>query len=185
MRAIASTLAAVLVAVGAASARAADSQAQSWNLTGETKARFTAKVVDILCELAGDCVADCGGGRRQLGLLASDGRLVLVNKNGEPIFSGAAVDLAPYCGKRVEVDGLMVGEGATRIYQVQLIRELGEGEFHKTDRWSKAWNEAHPDLAGKEGPWFRKDPLINAEIAREGYLGLGLDADRKFIEDEK
>ena len=41
--------------------------AQSWSVTGEEKARFDAKVVDVLGELTGDCPAECGAGRRQRG----------------------------------------------------------------------------------------------------------------------
>lgn len=72
------------------------SQAGSWNLYAEVPARFEAKVVDLLCELTGDCPQDCGAGRRQLGLLRSaDNVLVLAMKNNQPLFTGAAVDLAP------------------------------------------------------------------------------------------
>lgn len=63
-------LAAMLVAAPAlAEDYSAGSEAKSWNLLGEEKARFTAKVVDLLCELGGDCADNCGEGRRQLGLL--------------------------------------------------------------------------------------------------------------------
>ena len=89
----------------------AGSRANSWNLLGEEMARFEGKVVDALCALTGDCPADCGAGKRQMGILRSaDGHFLLVNKNGQPIFTGATVDLAPYCGKTVEVDGLLVGD---------------------------------------------------------------------------
>ena len=44
----------------------AGSEAESWNLYAEQPARFEAKVVDALCELTGDCPADCGAGKRQL-----------------------------------------------------------------------------------------------------------------------
>ena len=63
--------------------------ADEWGLPEEKVARFEAKVVDILCELTGDCPDGCGGGQRQLGLLTDDGRLVLPLKNFTP-FSGAA-----------------------------------------------------------------------------------------------
>ena len=43
------------------------SEAKTWNLYAEQSARFEAKVVDILCELTGDCPTDCGGGVRQRG----------------------------------------------------------------------------------------------------------------------
>lgn len=166
-------------------AKAAESQAKSWNLTGEVMERFEAKVVDVLCELAGDCVENCGGGSRHLGMLKTDGKLIMAIKNTQPIFSGVAADLAPYCGKQVEVDGLMVGEGGPRFYQIQLIREVGAEKFSKTNLWSKKWNAANPDLQKIKGPWFRKDKRIEAQIKRNGYLGLGLDVDKKFIEEEQ
>ena len=54
------------VIAGAASA------ADEWGIEFEEKVRFEAKVVDILCELSGNCPANCGGGKRQLGLLKDD-----------------------------------------------------------------------------------------------------------------
>ena len=65
------------------------SAAEEWGIEGEKKARFEAKVVDILCELSGDCPADCGAGKRQLGLLKDDGTLLLVAKNFD-IFANRA-----------------------------------------------------------------------------------------------
>ena len=160
------------------------SQAKNWNLLGQEKALFEAKVVDILCELTGDCPDNCGDGRRQLGLLrADDGRLLLANKNIQPAFTGANLDLLPYCNQDVEVDGLLVGlEDYTpaKMYQVQLIRKKGETEWSKTNRWTKEWAKANPEPAKAKGPWFRKDPRINALIEKDGYLGLGLEKDEEF-----
>lgn len=160
------------------------SKAKNWNLLGQENAIFEAKVVDILCELTGDCVENCGDGRRQLGLLRkSDGVLVLANKNTQPAFTGANLDLLPYCNQEVEVDGLLVGlEDYTpaKFYQVQLIRKVGEEKWNKTNKWTKVWAKNNPDEAKKKGPWFRKDPRINALIARDGYLGLGLERDEAF-----
>ena len=61
-----SFLAAVALLSAPASAQdfSAKSEAKSWNLYAEVPARFEAKVVDIMCELAGDCPSDCGGGTR-------------------------------------------------------------------------------------------------------------------------
>jgi chaperone required for assembly of F1-ATPase len=42
--------------------------AEEWGIDGEEKARLTVKVVDIACELSGNCPAKCGEGKRQLGL---------------------------------------------------------------------------------------------------------------------
>ena len=42
--------------------------------------------------------------------------------------------------------------------------------------------QGNPDAKGK-GPWFRRDPRVNEIIAREGYLGLGLEVDQTYIEE--
>ncbi len=163
------------------------SKAKSWNLTAQEKARFTARVVDVLCELTGDCAAECGKGTRQLGLIReADGALIFPTKNGQPLFTGAATDLQPYCGKTVEVDGLLTGgdeitSGMSKIYQVQRIREVG-GEWGRANRWTKEWAKKYPGAKGK-GPWFRRDPRIKEEIAKDGYLGLGEEQDKLFIKD--
>ena len=83
-------IAALLIGLlaGSASAEgefAEGSQVDGWkNLQGRENALFKAKVVDIVCELSGDCPADCGAGARQLGLLReADGRLLLAAKNAQ------------------------------------------------------------------------------------------------------
>jgi len=158
----------------------AGSTAKSWNLFAEQPALFEAKVVDILCEITGDCPSDCGDGNRQLGLVrAVDGVLVFPNKNAQPAFTGAAAELLPFCGMDVEVDGLLLADadlGARNIYLVQKIRKLGDTDWTDANRWTKVWAEKYPEAAGK-GPWFRRDPRVNAEIAEEGYFGLGADKD--------
>ncbi|UWQ99308.1 hypothetical protein K3729_00460 [Rhodobacteraceae bacterium S2214] len=156
------------------------SEARSWNLYAEYPARFEATVVDLLCEVAGQCTDNCGDGRRQLGLLRSvDGVLVYPNKNSQTVFSGATVELLPYCGQDVEVDGLELYDedlGAVNIYLVQKIRRVGEDEWVTANNWTKNWAEENPDAAGR-GPWFRRDPRVLSEIAAEGYFGLGIAED--------
>ncbi len=177
------------LAAGGAAAQdfSAGSEAREWGLTGEAKARFEAVVTDPLCALAGDCAPDCGGGRRQLVLVrTADDVMLFPNKNAQPVFTGAARELAPFCGERVEVDGLTIDNpdtGATNIYLVQRIRPAG-GEWRAADRWTEAWAEEHPDAAG-DGPWFRRDPRVAAELAAEGWLGLGADSpvEEAFLED--
>lgn len=162
----------------------AGSEAQSWNLYAEQPARFEAKVVDVLCEITGDCPVDCGAGKRQLGLVrAVDNVLVYPNKNNQPASSGAVSELLPYCGQQVEVDGLLLSDpdiGATNIYLVQKIRAVGATDWVDAKQWTKDWQAANPTKTGK-GPWFRRDPRILARIAATGYLGLGLDTDKAFI----
>jgi len=162
------------------------SEAKEWGLYGESKARFAATVVDPLCELAGECADNCGDGRRQLALLReADNVMVLPLKNGQPVFSGAANELAPFCGQAVEVDGLLITDeelGAQNVYLVQMIRAAGTDEWTPANTWTKDWAEANPDAAG-EGPWFRRDPRVLAEIEQEGWLGLGAEADAAFLEE--
>lgn len=161
------------------------SEARSWNLFAEVPAKFDAEVVDVLCTLTGDCPDDCGAGKRQLGLVRSvDGVLVLPMKNSQPAFTGAAVELAPFCGQTVTVDGLLLDDpelGAQNVYLLQTI-QVADAEAIKANQWTKVWAKNHPDAAGK-GPWFRRDPRINDIIAIEGYLGLGLDVDKTYIEE--
>lgn len=158
------------------------SQAKSWNLTGEEKALFTAKVVDILCEVSGTCADACGAGSYQLGLLTPDGKLIPANKNGQGSFNGAVVDLLPHCGKTIQVDGLKVGEGVpAKYFQVQLLKAEG-GEWQKANLHTKDWKAKNPDAPGK-GPWFRRDPRISAQIEKDGFLGLGDEADQTFIKE--
>lgn len=177
------SLLAILAAPAVAQDFSEGSEARSWNLYAETPAKFEAQVVDILCTVAGDCSNECGTGR-QLGLLrAADDVLVFPNKNNQTGFQGAAVDLHPHCGKLVEVDGLMIEDedvpGATNIYQVQLIKAAGAAEPVKANTWSKNWAKLHPEAEGK-GPWFRRDPRVNAQIAESGFLGLGLSHEEAY-----
>lgn len=163
---------------------AAGSTAKGWGLSGEEPARFSALVVDAVCALTGDCPADCGGGARQMVLIRdADGAMLLAAKNTQPAFTGATVDLAPYCNQVVVVDGLIVGDpafSASRIYMVQSVTPEGGAET-PTNRWTKLWREAHPGAS--EDPWFRQDERVTGQIAAEGYLGLGLEADKAFIEE--
>jgi len=163
----------------------AGSEADSWGLLGEETARFEARVVDILCELSGDCPENCGGGDRQLGLLrTADDVLVMALKNGQPLFTGAVEDLLPYCGQTVVVDGLLVGEPGTapaKFYQVQTIRPEGAEEAARANRFTDVWAEENPTAAQAGGEWFRNDPDIRAQIEAEGYLGLGPAIDDAFI----
>ena len=160
------------------------SNAKSWNLYAEQPATFEAKVVDVLCQLTGDCPKDCGAGKRQIGLLrTADDVFVLAMKNRQAAFSGAAADLAPYCGQTVQVDGLLLDDpelNARNLYLVQSIRPAGADDWVKANQFTKVWAKEHPEAKGK-GPWFRRDPRVNEVIAREGYLGLGLETDTAFI----
>lgn len=160
------------------------SEARSWNLYAEVPAKFEATVVDLLCTFTGDCPADCGAGKRQLGLLRTvDDTLILPMKNSQPAFTGAAVELQPFCNQTITVDGLMIDDpelGANNVYLVQTIVPPGGGDKIKANKWTKNWAAEHPEAKGT-GPWFRRDPNIKAIIAEEGYLGLGRELDEAWI----
>jgi hypothetical protein len=114
-------------------------------------------------------------------LRAADGVMVMALKNNQPAFTGAVVDLLPYCGQDVTVDGLMINDTDFPIDNVYLVQRIkaGEADWQKASRFTKVWAENNPDAKGR-GPWFRRDPRINALIAQEGYLGLGLEVDEAF-----
>ncbi|WP_425659378.1 hypothetical protein [Roseobacter sp. EG26] len=161
------------------------SNAKSWNLYAEVPAKFEARVVDVLCELTGDCSDDCGAGSRQMGLVrTADDVLVLAMKNSQPAFTGASEELAPFCNQIVEVDGLMLEDedlGASNVYLVQRIKSA-DADWIKANKWTKKWAAKYPEAKGK-GPWFRRDPRIKEIIGIEGYLGLGLEEDATYAEE--
>ncbi len=159
--------------------------AKSWNLTGEEIVRFEAKVVDLLCEITGDCPADCGGGKRQLGLLKDDGVLIPVTKN-MTAFTGATEELMGFCGKKVTADGLLSSNHGTRVMALHFVKETGEGgKWQKANRYLGVWADRNGvDPAGKKPKqWFRHDPRIKMLIERDGFLGLGPEEDKKFLAD--
>lgn len=181
-------LAACALAASAGSSLSQDfsagSNAKTFGLSGEKKATFSGKVVDILCELSGDCPGNCGDGKRNLGIVrAADNALVMVSKNAQFEFNGAADDLLPYCNKNVDVDGLLIGDDPgvkSKIYMVQFIRESGQTKWNEAVLWTDAWKKRNPDASG-EGPWYRRDPRVKKQIETDGYLGLGLEVDKKWI----
>lgn len=161
-----------------------NSEAKSWNLYSEVPAMFEAKVVDAMCELTGDCPENCGDGDRQLALLrGADNVLVMALKNNQPAFTGAVVDLLPYCGQEITVDGLLIEDEDFPVKNVYLVQRIkaAEADWSKASQFTKVWAAKNPDAKGK-GAWYRRDPRINARIEAEGYLGLGLEVDAAFKE---
>jgi len=142
--------------------------AQKWGIDGEMAAQFEAKVVDLLCELSGDCPEKCGGGKRQLGLLRDDGRLLIAVKSNT-LFAGAALDLLPYCGGRVEVDGLVITHPAMVIYMLQKHREPGASDWIQATAFAEDWKKRNGAADAKR--WFRRDPLTKEIIGTFGKVG--------------
>lgn len=191
MKQLKSFLFASIIALGASTAQAeeegafsAGSTAKTFGFQEEEKALFTGKVVDVMCELSGNCADNCGSGNRLLGIVRDvDNKLILPLKNGQFSFNGPVEDLLPYCDKKVDVDGIMVGDAevyGSKFYMVQKIRDAGAPEFKKANLWTKAWAKRNEEAAKKKGPWFRKDPRVVKQIEATGYFGLGQEADEKY-----
>ena len=153
--------------------------AKSWGVSNEVKAKFVGTVVDITCELTGNCPDNCGQSSRQLGLKTVDQGVILFAKN-LTLYSGAADELVGFCGQEIEVDGLFTEHKNVRFFQLQKMRASG-GKWTKATRFHKAWAEKNDSTARKAKRWYRQDERVKAIIARDGYLGLGLDKDAEFF----
>ena len=162
-------IAAAALLVGATAARAGE----EWGIEHEKAVRFEAKVVDILCELAGDCPADCGAGKRQLGLLKDDGTLIPAVKNFDS-FAGATRDLIEFCGQRVVADGLLIDDPRIRLFVLQFKRLAPDGKWRRANWFIRDWAKAQGVKPGSETAqqWFYNDPTIKAVIERDGVFGI-------------
>jgi len=162
-----------LVAFGAVFAAANFARAaNSWNLPGEEALRFDAKAIDVMCVLTGDFSADCGAGKRVMGLLRDTGELVLAIKNAGP-FTGTAHDLKPFCNQVVTVDGLFTVNYSVKSFALQFVKPK-DGDWRGANAFVKNWAaERKLDLKDdKVKKWFRNDEMINAIIEEQGKLGL-------------
>ncbi|MGI9464013.1 MAG: hypothetical protein ACR2OM_08735 [Aestuariivirgaceae bacterium] len=159
----------ILTAIGMVVAIGAAEAADEWGIEHEEKARVDAKVVDLLCEVTGQCTDNCGDGKRQLGLLFDDGRLVPVVKNFDT-FAGAAEDLKSFCGKRITADGLMISNPKMPMFALQFKREAPDGKWSRANWFIKAWSKANPGKPGKA--WYKHDPLVLELIAKDGVYGI-------------
>ena len=155
---------AALIAFAPAVAQAAE----AWGIPHEKAVVLKGRVVDALCHLKGVCASDCGAGKRQLGILEADGRFRLVGK-GQIDFAGAAPDLAGFCGREVEADGLLIENPAITLFFAQGVREAGStAPFTPTERFKTQWEARN----GQAPEWWRADPESNAIIAETGPLGI-------------
>ena len=168
------TFAATLVAAVTATipfAYAAD----EYGIANEKAVQMEVTVVDIACTLTGNCPANCGGGKRQLGLVTADGKLRLPVK-GQTLFANAIPDLLPYCGKKVQVDGLLIENPVMTIVHVQALRENTDQKWKQTEEFEAQWTATN----GKAEEWQRADPLVKEVIAANGVFGIkGLEPKKK------
>ncbi len=143
--------------------------ASEWGIDHEKKTRVEVKVVDLLCEITGNCAAECGKGKRQLGFLFDDGKLVPAVKNQEP-FAGATNDLIKFCNKRIVADGLMISNPKMPLFAVQFTRLAPDGKWSRANQFGKDWSKANGGK--KSGQWFRQDPRIKKTIKEQGVFGI-------------
>lgn len=142
--------------------------AEGWGIAHEKVVRYEAKVVDLVCELTGDCPDNCGGGKRQLGLVKEDGTLYPLVK-GQDIFANAVPDLLPFCGRKVIADGLEINNPKMHLFMLQFRKGTGEdAKWRRANAFGREWAEKHGKPAEQ---WFRHDPMIVKTIAEQGKLG--------------
>ncbi len=161
------------LAVGLVTAPGGARAAEEWGIANEQAVRFEAKVVDILCELSGDCPADCGAGKRQLGLLKDDGTLVAAVKNVD-FFAGATNDLIEFCGERVIADGLLIKDPRMPLFVLQFKRRARGGKWRRANWFIRDWAKAHGVArdSATARQWYLNDPTVKAVIARDGVFGI-------------
>ena len=154
---------AALTLLAAPMARAAD----SWGLDNEQQLEVSGRVVDLVCALTGDCPADCGAGKRQLGILTAENRLIPLVK-GTVLFANAVPDLLPMCGRTVHADGLLIASPAMTLYMAQYLKPTPDGPVVPTNAFQTQWTASHGDAP----EWWRADPTVKAVIERDGVLGV-------------
>jgi hypothetical protein len=141
--------------------------ADEYGIANEKVVQIDVTVVDIVCTLTGNCPANCGGGKRQLGLMTTDSKLRLPVK-GQTLFANAIPDLLPYCGKSVQIDGLLIENPAMTIVHVQNMRESADQKWKPTEAFEAQWIAKN----GKAEEWQRADPLVKDVIAANGVFGI-------------
>lgn len=156
----------VAIALATTLASAPAHAAEAWNIPHEKAAVLKGKVVDALCHLAGSCAPDCGGGKRQLGLVLADGTFRLVAKSNVD-FAGAIQDLAGFCNQEIEADGLLIENPAVTLFFVQGVRSDPTLPFAPAKRFKADWEARN----GKSEEWWRADPEANGILAEHGPFG--------------
>ena len=159
-------IATAVLAYGLATVAPANA-ADEFGIANEKVVQIEVTVVDIACTLTGNCPANCGAGKRQLGLMTEDGKLRLPVK-GQTLFANAIPDLLPYCGKKVWIDGLLIENPVMTIVHVQGMRENADQKWKQTEAFEAEWTAKN----GKAEEWQRADPLVKEVIAANGVFGI-------------
>lgn len=169
-------LATILVALTGCATPAG--KVDQWGISGSEVAELSGDVVDILCEVSGDCVERCGAGNRQLGI-RTDEKVVLIAKDINN-YTGGAEELWPFCNQPLTVNGQFTETGDTRFFQIQNVREPG-GPWMSTTRFLEVWAEKNDKDLATAKRWYRHDPRVRTTLEQDGLLGLGEDVDRDYF----
>ncbi len=145
-------------------------QVERWGISGVEVAELSGEVVDVLCEVSGNCVEQCGAGTRQMGLKTEQG-MVLIAKDLNR-YTGAAEELWPFCSQQLVVNGQFTETGSLRFFQVHTVR-LPKGKWMSTTRFLEAWAEENGKSADAVTRWYLEDQRIEAILEQDGLLGLG------------
>lgn len=149
----------------------------NWPITKAERNGFVGTVVDIQCELTGNCAENCGEGTRQLAIKTEEFGTVFAVKNLNN-YSGAVEEIWPFCAETVEVNGLFTEHKGVKFFQVQNVREPG-GSWQKATRYLKVWSERTGNPASER--WYNNDDRIQEILERDGRLGLGAAADEEYF----
>ncbi len=152
----------------------------NWPITAAEQAALSGSVVDVLCELSGNCADNCGDGSRQLGIKTGDQGLILISKNLTN-YTGAADELIGFCGRPVEINGLFTDHEGVRFFQVQNMREPG-GQWKKATQFNQAWAKRSGKPVGLAGKWYLNDGRVDEVLTKDGRLGIGIDADEEYFQ---
>lgn len=141
--------------------------AESVGAQYENEVILAGQVVDILCELTGDCPKGCGEGKRVLGLKSADNTIYVIGK-GPPLFANANESVLPFCGNQIEVDGLLIKNPKIPALFVQKYRAKGTETWKDADDFEVQWKAKNGDTE----EWFRKDANVVGLITKNGRLGI-------------
>ena len=168
----------LLVSAALTACATPDGEVQKWGITGAEVGELSGEVVDVLCEVSGNCADQCGGGTRQLGIKTKQGT-VLIAKDLN-FYSGGAEELWPFCNQQLVVNGQFTESLNTRFFQIQNVRKPN-GPWMKTTRFLETWATTNGASLTAANDWYRDDKRVNAILEKDGRLGLGPEADSEYF----
>jgi len=164
---------ALVLALAAVAQPSAGRAAESFGVSNEVLLTVKGKVVDLTCELTHECVPNCGAGKRQLGLLTSEGKLFVAAKSST-IFAGLAHDLIASCGQEIIADGLTTTNFGSTLLMIQRFKTAENADWIEANKFAADWARLHStDPAGKQTEeWYRNDWVVKRAVAQHGQTGV-------------